>query len=436
MATIGRALVTIKSRLGEFVDPALVTAAVADAGIRFRRRTLDPLTTVHLLLLQLLAGVSMTRLDRVAQLTVSAAAICKARMRLPLCVWRRLVEITGRCGSDDPAGSFAGHRVVVADGTTFTTADVPTLARKYGKASNQRSARPGYPMPKLLALMDLATGMIHKVIDLPCARGEQTVLSRMFRVLQPDDLLLADRGLISFAHVALMMQARVHCLLRLPKNLIVKGRGRGNRRLVERLGRQDLLVCWDKPQRRPVAWISRQRWKLLPATLRLRQIAYRMHRRGFRTQWGWLITTLDCPQKYAAQPLIELYGRRWQIEVCFRDLKRSLGMRKMSARTVDGARKEILAFVALYNLIRRVMKQAAERQGVDPDRISFLDTATAVLWLDPDEPMPDLIVNERRERDTEPRVRKHGGHQFPLLHEPREDLRKPRATAKIGAALS
>ena len=43
------------------------------------------------------------------------------------------------------------------------------------------------------------------------------------------------------------------------------------------------------------------------------------------------------------------------VEVYFRDLKQSLGMGKLSARTLAGVRKEMLAFVLLYNLVRKVM---------------------------------------------------------------------------------
>jgi hypothetical protein len=435
MATIHSALATVKAQYSKLVPESMICSACVDVGHRWRKRKLDPATTVHLLLLQLLARVALISLDQVAHVGVSAVAVCRARMRLPLSVWMKLAELVGlACGGDDDTQGYRGHKTYLVDGTTFTTPDTPKLARKYGKASNQKKTKPGFPIPKLLALMNLASGVITKVIDLPHARGEQTVLTRMLRMLSPGDLLLGDRGLVSFAHVALMMRASVHCLIRLPRCMVVHGRGGGSKKCLKQLGRQDLLVQWNKPPQHKLSWMSKYRWLKLPVSLQLRQIAFCLHRKGFRSQWVWIITTLDCPVKYSAQSLAELYGKRWDIEVAFRHLKQTLKMTKLSAKTVDGVKKQILAFVMLYNLVRHLMNEAAQKQGVAADRISFSDALTALLYLDPDEPMPRLRVNPKRERPTEPRARKHGGYCYPVLRKSRAELHRPHARVRIGAS--
>ena len=51
-----------------------------------------------------------------------------------------------------------------------------------------------------------------------------------------------------------------------------------------------------------------------------------------------------------------------------RDLKRTLGMKQLSCRTVATVRKKIVCFLLLYNLVRQVMIRAAAAQGVTPDR--------------------------------------------------------------------
>lgn len=428
MASVGSALAAVKSALSEHFPESMVREACRQAGHTWRKRVLGPLASVRLLLLQLLAQVALCRLHHVSKLKVTAAAVCKARKRLPLTVLMKLVEHLGGRGVSDELPLWKNrHRVVMADGTSFLTEDTEELARKYGKARNQRAARPGYPVLKMLSLMDWGSGMIRKVIALPHARGEQTVFSRMFKLLRPGDLLLGDRGLVSFAHLALLLQSRLHACLRLPKTMAVSGRGKGRRCRHKRLSRQDLLVRWERPQRNALSWMSNRRWKQLPASLTLRQIAFRLHRPGFRTQWAWVVTTLLDPVQYPAQEIAELYGQRWQIEVNFRDMKQSLKMCKFSARSVEGVKKELLAFVLLYNLVRLAMKQAAARQGVTPDRIGFRDAMTWLLWSQPGEPMPQLQVNPRRRRPTEPRARKHGGYCFPALKQPRDASRKPPA---------
>jgi hypothetical protein len=437
MATFSCALANVKAHFSELVPDRMILNACVESGHCWRNRKLTPVITVHLLLLQLLSAVALIRLDRVAHLGVSAVAVCRARGRLPLKVWMKLAEWTGRaCRDCGKVGKYLGHRVMIGDGTTFTAPDTPELAGKYGKASNQKKAKPGYPVPKLLALMDLATSTIAKVIDLPHARNEQVVLTRLIKWLLPNDLLLADRGLVSFAHLACFMNAKIQCMMRLTRSLVIKGRGKGSRKRIRQLGRQDMLVRWEKPRQHKLKWLSKFSWKKLPRFLILRQISFQLHRKGYRSQWVWVITTLTDSQKYSAQSLAELYGKRWQIELGFRDLKTSLKMNHLTAKSVDGVKKQILAFVILYNLVRSLMKTAAKNQRVPPDRISFIDTVTALLWHTINSPMPKLRVNPKQKRPSEPRARKHGGYLYPVLRESRQQLQRPPAILAIGKAVS
>ena len=313
---------------------------------------------------------------------------------------------------------------------SFLVNDTAELARKYGKSSNQRGTSRGYPTPKLLTLMEAGAGYVGRAIILPYARQEFTCLARLFKSIGPSSLLLGDRGLVSFTHLALMMARGIHGCFRLPRGKVVRGRGKGSRRSTKRLGRQDMLVTWTACQR--PKWMSKKRWATVSGqTLKLRQIAFRVCRKGFRTHWAWIITTLLDPEQYPAQELIGLYSDRWQIEVYFRDLKCTLNMGKISARTVKGVQKEVLAFILLYNLIRKVMQTAAKQQAVPPDRISFKDAMLWLLYSPPGTPLPRLIVNPRRKRATQPRKLKKGRHRFPQLNQPRAELCKPRCTVKI-----
>jgi hypothetical protein len=440
MASIIGALDRIKSELLAWVPDDLCERLCHKQGHKWRRRLLNPWTTVQLMLLQLLASVAMAGLRHVARIQVSAAAICKAKQRLPLAVLMNLVEtvcqnLSGKGSVLRPierCGRWLGHRLFLIDGMSFLVNDSPPLRKKYGRASNQRGTCQSYPVPKLLALMDWSSGMIRKVVALPYAKGERTGLSRLLKCLLEGDLMVVDRGLLSFAFMALALGKKVQCLARAPRWLVAHGRGRKgqpNHRQIRKLGRQDWLVRWTKC--RCPKWMSRKQWEQLPQAIVLRQVAYRLSRPGFRPEWAYVITTLLDPRKYPAREIARLYDHRWQIEVNFRELKHTLGMKKLSARTVAGVRKEILCFVLLYNLVRAVMARAAARQKVPPDRIGFKD---ATLWLlhgAAGEELPELIVNPQRKRATEPRMIKGGRRRYPQLNGRRITLRKPIAEVRI-----
>jgi len=427
MATVSIALRQVKARLREIHSDQDIFDVCQRVGHRWRKRVLDPAVTVQLFLLQLLAKVAMQGLRHVANVSVTAQAICKAKQRLPLQVLMELVAHSAPQGPVRP--TWKDLAVYLVDGMSFMTPDTPELEKQYGKAKNQRGTSFGYPTPKLLALMDFG-GVIHKVIALPWARQEFTCLSRLFGAVARGALLLGDRGLVSFAHLALLLRAGRHGCFRLPKWQVTFGRGKASRRKIRSLGKQDMLVSW-KAYRRP-AWISKKRWQTLAnEVLTLRQIAFRVCRKGFRTQWAWIVTTLLDSEKYPAQELIELYSQRWQVEVYFRDLKRTLGIAMISAQTVMGVRKEILAFVLLYNLVRRVMQQAATAQGVSEDRVSFIDALRWLLWSSPGDSIPRLIVNAHRVRPSPPRRLKNARRRFLQLNDIRAALTKPAYVVRL-----
>ena len=101
-----------------------------------------------------------------------------------------------------------------------------------------------------------------------------------------------------------------------------------------------------------------------------------------------------------------------------------LGMDVLKGHKVETVKKEALVYALVYNLVRLVMLKAAQRQRVNPHRISFID---ALRWLQPPkphQPLPDLVVNPERPDRFEPRCLKRRPKEFPLMKLPRRELRK------------
>jgi hypothetical protein len=101
-----------------------------------------------------------------------------------------------------------------------------------------------------------------------------------------------------------------------------------------------------------------------------------------------------------------------------------MGLDVLKCKTVDGVLKALIVFALIYNLLRLVMIQAARRQQVDIDRISFIDAARWLAAARDDEPLALLVVNPRRPSRYEPRVRKRRPKQYPLMQTPRKKLRQ------------
>lgn len=411
----------VKERLEQALPIATIHQRLLASGHRFRIRRLSPGLSIHLWLLQLLAQVSLQGLRRLDPQTPTAAALCQARQGLPLDLFHALLgTLVDALTPLADAGCelFFGLRIVLLDATSLRTWDTPELAGHYAKHTNGRRITPGYPAPKLLCLMHAGTGLIRHAMDLPACRQEHMLLRRIAASLQPGQLLVADRGLVSFPFVCELLHAGAQACLRLPARMIAGGSSRGLRSPGMVLGEGDRMVRWTKTPA-PTKAYSRRAYDQLPPFLTLRQITRQIMRDGFRPWTLTLVTTLVDAQTYPAQELVALYLKRWQIEVYFRDLKRTQGAAVLRSRSLAGAKKELLLQVMLYNLVRSLMAKAAATLKITADRISFIDTLRWLLYGTQDAIPPDLIVNPRRIRPAEPRRVKTRRSKHPPLNLPR-----------------
>ena len=197
------------------------------------------------------------------------------------------------------------------------------------------------------------------------------------------------------------------------------------------IGPNDQVVRYFKCNTPKPKWMERAAYEALPEAIEVREIRYWIKRLGFRTREVILVTTLTDERTYLADELIALYGDRWQVEVDLRSLKITLGMDVLQCRTVDGVLKEIWMFALVYNLVRLVMLQAAARQGVPPDRISFADACRHLRTFGLVDLAHDLMVNPNRAGRVEPRVIKRRMKKFPLMIQPRDELRQTLVTTDV-----
>ena len=408
----------------------------------WRDRVLTPVTTMQLFLLQILHGnTACSHLPHLSGLRFSAAAYCQARARLPLRFFALLLErfssAVQRSALDD--GRWQGHRTFLVDGSGCSMPDTPALQDAFGQSTEQRPGC-GFPVAHLLGLFHAGTGVLLKLVVAPLLTHDLAQVQKVHPLLAPGDVLVADRGLCSYAHLALLVQAGVHAVLRVGARQIVDftpGRpfvlpsvrrtpavkGIPRSRWLKALGIHDQLVAWLKPKTCP-SWLTRETLAALPESLVLREVRYHLSMPGFRTREITLVTTLLDTEVYSVPDLAELYRRRWQVETSLAHLKTTMQMDVLHCKTVPGVLKELMVFAIVYNLVRLVMWQSATLQHTAVQRISFLD---ALRWLsEPSTGMPlvALMVIPIRPHRVEPRVKKRRPKSFPFMIKPRQALRQ------------
>lgn len=438
MLSIAKALERIQGAVTQTIPHELIEDLCRQVGHHWRNRDLGPVVTTHLFLRQILEGnVPVGDLRRRSGLSFTDSGYCQARARLPREMLDRLqravTEALDARTEPQPSALWHGHRVFLLDGSSFSMPDTPPLQAHFGQPAGQAEGC-GFPVAHLMVRCDAFRGYLLETQALPLASHDLAGVAAMHQALQEGDILVGDRAFASYAHLALCRRRGVHGVFRAHQRQIIdfrvhrpmarKGeKGKPRTRWLKRLGKHDQLVEYFKPpaQERP-AWMTAEEYAQLPESMVVREIRYRIGERGRRTRVVTLVTTLVDAEIYPAQEIARLYGLRWRLETNLKHLKQTLGLDILRCTSVEGVLKELTLFVLIYNLVRRVMCEAARRQEVEVERISFIDAWRWLRHARPDDELPDLKVNPERPERYEPRVRKRRPKEYPLMKRPRRVL--------------
>jgi hypothetical protein len=434
-----RVLQQIQRSLTNYLQADIVIDILRQAGMSWRTRVLDPLTTLRLFVLQILHGnTAINHLRHLHSQPFTDSAYCQARARLPLVALRQLLKqlVSALQPLMNGDGRWLGHRTFHIDGSGFSMPDTPELQKAFGQPGGQKAGC-GFPVAHMLTLFHAGCGFLLNVLTAPLRAHDMAHAALMHEELKEGDVLVGDRAFCSFAHLALLSLRKLHGVFRIHQRQLVdfqprraynrpgkkRQKGLPSSRWLKRLGVTDQLVEWFKPRHRP-EWMDAETYASLPASLVLRELRYRVEQPGYRTKSITLVTTLLDAKEYPLEALAKLYHQRWRVETNLSHLKRTMKMDVLRCETKDGVLKELMIFALVCNLVRVVMYEAAKRQGVPIERISFIDALRWLCHAELDSPLPNLIVNPERPGRVEPRVRKRRPKQFPVMKRPRDELRK------------
>src|ERR1017187_2515534 len=431
------------SSIRSVVSDDLILEACRTGGYVFRKRKLTPIVMVlHMTLAAIWPEESLAArweglwaaacaydMTRAALQKPGSGALAKARKRLPLAVWEALsaavAELAAACGA--ARDTWRGFRLVLIDGTCVSMPATEALFEHFGTSGNDRN--PGrFPLARMVVL-GLAGSRTILAYALGVYQDSETSLARtLLKHLRPNDLLIADR-LFASAHAyvqylthGIQFVTRLHQRVKLSKLRKLRIYGPG-----------DWVV------EMPLNPKQRRLHPELPETVTVRVIRARISSREGRGDL-YVVTSLLSAEDYPAKEIVALYGRRWSVETVLREFKVELSADVLRSQTPAGIAKEIAARVVALNAIRKLMLEAAVQEGVDPLRISFVQTLRTVLSFAPAfalrrvEMLPQLyrrmlaeiareLVPERPGRQ-EPRMIRRETKHYPTLRQTRLQWRK------------
>jgi Transposase DDE domain len=393
------------------------------------------------------AGIQRSCVAAVSRITVlyialgrkppspDTGAYCRARAKLPHRVLKRLVySVADGLESRVPLDwLWLTRHVKLVDGTTLRMADTEANQRVWPQDSTQKPGV-GFPILRMVVLLSLATAALCGMATAPYQgkeTGEAALLRELLDRFQPGDVMLGDSCFASYFMLALMLNHGVDVVTRQHPCR------RTDFRCGQPLGEKDHLALWQRPKR--PEWMDEATYATIPETLRVREVYVRVEIRGFRVKDLVIVTTLADAEGYPRAEIARLFRARWHVELDLRSIKVALHLDQLRCKTPQMVRREILVHWLAYNLIRKVMAQAALSQGRLPRSLSFAAAVAVVAgdWNQATLAGQEMLValtkaqwrliawykvGDRPDR-VEPRAIKRRPKEHNLLNKPRQEAR-------------
>lgn len=261
-----------------------------------------------------------------------------------------------------PGAWYRSWRLVSLDGSTMDIADTRENRDVYGRppASRGRSA---YPQFRFVALVENGTHGLFGTRMGPYGCDEVALAKEVLPSLQRGMLCLADRYFLGFH---LWEQAR-------STGADLLWRGKKNLRLPVQQRCDDgsyLSVLYPSQKDR------RHQTRGVP----VRVIEYTLDGVPDVEPFYRLLTTLLDPPQAPASELAALYHERWEIESAFDELKTHLRGARIVLRSKTPAlvKQEFYGLLLAHYAIRGLMHEAALKEQVDPDELSFIHAVRVI----------------------------------------------------------
>jgi hypothetical protein len=288
----------------------------------------------------------------------TASSITLAQDRLGTEPIKHLFYMSGKTWSEWELAhqKWKGFSLWVMDGTTLHAADSHENRSTFGAQSYASGAVASYPQVRGVCLMTMHSRLITETAFGAYNTNEMLYAEELIGRIPDCSVTVMDKGFFSAAILEAL-------------------RGNGNHRhfIIPAKAKTKWEVLSGKPNdaivRMKVSRQAKKKHPELPDFWDVRAISTVLP----DGQEEVLLTSLLDRHKYPPSDIACLYGRRWEVETCYSEIKETLLGAKLTLRSrkVDGVIQETWGAIIAYNLVRLRMAIDAAETIYDPTDLSF-----------------------------------------------------------------
>lgn len=363
-------------------------------------------------------------------ISTSTSAYSQARAKLPEDLISNLVRQSAEQMEENLPKAWLWrilYHLKLVDGSTVSMPDTPENQALYPQPDSQKTGV-GFPIARIVTVISCVTGAVLDLAIGPYAgkeTGEHALLRQIINVFKKGDVALGDCYYASYFLMAMLMKMGVDAIFPMHASRDCDFR-KG-----EKLGEKDHIIKWIRPAK--PEWMDQETYDNTPAEISVREVSITTVRKGFRPTTRILVTTFLDPVVVSKNDLNLLYSCRWWVELDLRSIKSTLQMDILRGKSPEMVHKEIWAHLLAYNMIRKMMAQAALVHNTRPRDLSFKGALNVIksfrergILLESNEKIYTALLKAiarkkvgNRPGRQEPRVVKRRPKAFPRMQKAR-----------------
>lgn len=301
------------------------------------------------------------------------SALCLARYRLGARTFAILFQRVCRplASAQTPDAFFFGYRLVAVDSTKETIADTPANEQYFGRhRTREGRTDSAFPQFQAMLLSECSSHIIFDATITPFRADHHTYFKRLMRSVEPNMLVMIDRGLVSFEGIQAICQQRAQVL----------APAKANMKLTPHTPLSDGTYLADLR-----FWVNGYLHSQPRITVRVITYTLDDPQRNPDQKTFRLITTLIDPELYAAKSLVQIYHQRWEIEIAIDeiDTHQRLTWTPFRSQKPVGVIQEFYALLLAYFVICSLKHQSAKHFNQSPQRFSFINALRLIKHVIP-----------------------------------------------------
>lgn len=296
-------------------------------------------------------------------------------------------------------GHHTARRFIAVDATSLVCPRSASTLRDLDRPHVNQWLLAHYPRALVVVAFDVVRRLPLEWVLLPKGRGERAATEPLLTRLRRDDVVIMDRGYPARWLLAAFVAREIDVVMRM--TAAKAGAWPEVQRFIASGAKTAVIDCAIGSGKSVAVRLVRRN------PPRGRPLKHQ------RRETLVILTTLLPKHGFEAKDIVDLYGRRWNIESLFREMKESFTIERFHARSLDGIQQEIatvLMWIALIAVIHAAVQDGLS-DGKRANRVACREVARVCLVKALGGQAADLgrLITEARRHSYKPRV----GRSFP-----------------------